>query len=322
LAEDDTAFVASVLSDLNRFPSVPDRLQQGMLNYLYLGRLMLHQNGLGAAEEFTTEDGAPIFNTAEAYFDGNSLGAVIGGAVTAIGQDFTKSSLGVGGMNFSLLLNRSVDFDQYFAILRSAYPDPLDQQILFGVIQMLWDSGETSGYVQHMTNRTYRGTPPKTVLMTVAFGDHQVTNSSADIIARTLDIPIYQPTLPEGADDTGAEVEEETVSGEEAETDSRFYDLAPIREFPHIGSAFFYWYSGTLPPPNGNITPIMGPLYEENCSGPAAEERVECLDPHEDPRRQPEVMEQKDAFFKPDGTVTNVCHDEPCEAKPRSEFDY
>ena len=40
------------------------------------------------------------------------------------------------------------------------------------------------------------------------------------------------------------------------------------------------------------------------------------------PRRQPEVIAQKKAFLKPEGTITNVCKDEVCVGKPRSEFDY
>ena len=50
-------------------------------------------------------------------------------------------------MNYSTLLDRSVDFDQYAEVLRAAYPNSLDQQLVFGVLQMLWDRGETSGYV-------------------------------------------------------------------------------------------------------------------------------------------------------------------------------
>jgi hypothetical protein len=33
-------------------------------------------------------------------------------------------------------------------------------------------------------------------------------------------------------------------------------------------------------------------------------------------------MELKDEFFQPDGTVKDVCREEPCLAKPRPEFDY
>jgi len=308
LSEGDVGFVAQVLGDISKFPAVADRLQQAILNYLYLGRLMVNVDGLGSAEEFMTDSGANMLNTDEAYWDGNSQGAILGGAVTAVAQDWTKAVLGVGGMGYATLLNRSVDFQEYFAIMRQAYPDPIEQQVIYGVMQMLWDRGETAGYVQHLTTRPYDLTPPHTVLMTVAFGDHQVANITADTIARSLGIEVYKPELPEGADDVPA--------------DDRFWDLDGIEQFPHEASALYYWYSGTLPPPNGNITPVQGPLYAAECSGAAAETEVKCMDPHEDPRRQQGVRAQKDAFFQPDGVIINVCDDEPCEATPRSELDY
>jgi len=308
LSEGDVPFVATVLGDLSLFPSVPDRLQQAILNYLYLGRLMVNESGLGSDKAFQTTSGANMLDTSSAYFDGNSQGAILGGAITAVAQDWTKAVLGVGGMGYATLLNRSVDFDKYFAIMRLAYPDPVEQQILFAVIQMLWDRGETSGYVQHLTDRAYDTTPPHQVLMTVAFGDHQVANVTADNIARTLKLPLYHPVLPKGADDVSSA--------------ARFFNLSPIRKFPYSGSAYEYWYSGTLPPPNGNITPIQGPLYAANCQGTAADTSPKCTDPHGDPRRQPGVMEQKDAFFKPDGKVINVCNDKPCISKTKSELGY
>lgn len=308
LSDPDTGYAATVAGNLNAFPSMADRLQQAILNYLYLGRLFVNLDGFPSSSEFVNDDGALILNNGEAFWDGNSQGAILGGAVTAVAQDWTKAVLGVGGMGYSTLLSRSVDFDPFFDFMAVSYPDAVDQQLVFGLMQMLWDRGETSGYVQHLTDRPYSLTPPHKVIMDVAFGDHQVANITADIIARTLGIPLYEPALPDEAD--------------EVESSNRFYDLDPIRAFPHDGSALFYWYSGTLAPPSGNITPRMGTAWDENCSTPEAEESVLCSDPHEDPRRQPEVIQQKDAFFTPEGLVENVCHDEPCVATPRSELDY
>ncbi|MEZ5237930.1 MAG: hypothetical protein R2716_02900 [Microthrixaceae bacterium] len=308
LADPDTIYAGRLAGDISLFPSMPDRLQQAILNYLYLGRLLVNVDGFPSSDEFATEGGAIMLNNDEAYWDGNSQGAILGGAVTAVAQDWTKAVLGVGGMNYSTLLSRSVDFDPFFDILDAAYPDPLEQQLIFGLMQMLWDRGETSGYVQHLTNRPYNLTPPHQVIMNVAFGDHQVANITADNIARTLGIPVYEPILPEGV-----------IEGEFSE---RFFGLDAIEQFPYAGSALFYWYSGTLDTPVGNITTIMGDEWMQQCSEPGADEEPPCVDPHEDPRRQPEVIEQKDAFFTAEGLVTDVCNEEPCLARPRSEFDY
>jgi len=313
LSEGDIGNAIAALSDINNFPSVPDRLQQAMLNTLFLGRLLLNQNGLGAAPEFQTSAGANMLNNAQVYYDGNSQGGIFGGAVTAVSQDWTKAVLGVTGMNYSTLLNRSVDFDEYAVVLRDNYPDALEQQLVFGMLQMLWDRGETSGYVQHLTDRAYDRTPKHQVLMTVAFGDHQVATITADNIARTLKLPIYRPTLP---DDTQPMLDVDTPQPR------FFFNVSPIRKFPLDGSALYYWYDGTLPPPLGNITPTMSSAYQQQCAGTKADTQVQCQDPHGVPRRMPQVIAQKKAFFKPEGVITNVCRDEPCLGKPRSEFDY
>ena len=178
---------------------------------------------------------------------------------------------------------------------------------------MLWDRGETSGYVQHLTDRAYDRTPKHQVLMTVAFGDHQVATITADNIARTLKLPIYEPTLPKKT---------EPMQGVTTSQNDFFYNLGPIRKFPLDGSALYYWYQGTLAPPLGNITPEMSAAYQAQCQGAAAETERQCEDPHEMPRRQPQVIAQKKAFFQDEGVITNVCKDEPCLGKPRSEFDY
>jgi hypothetical protein len=68
----------------------------------------------------------------------------------------------------------------------------------------------------------------------------------------------------------------------------------------------------------------MSQRWIAGCSGANADQAdsPRCADPHEDPRRQPEVIEQKRAFFQPGGAITNVCRDQPCIAKQADEFDY
>lgn len=311
LAAEDVGFASQALSDISLFPSIPDRLQQSMLNTLYLGRLMIHLNGLGNAPEFQTTSGANMINTESAYFDGNSEGGIMGGAVTAVAQDWTNAVLGVTGMNYSTLLQRSVDFDQFALILRASYPNALDQQLVFGLIQMLWDRGETSGYVQHLTDRAYERTPAHVVILDVAFGDHQVAPITAQNIARTLRMPIYKPTLSATSAPLGIQP-------------FWFWNLPGIRKFPYEGSALVVWDSGTMAPPSGNITPIMSERWIAECSGENAgnADSALCADPHEDPRRQPAVMQQKLAFFQPKGKVINVCKDQACTSLPSSELGY
>ena len=78
--------------------------------------------------------------------------------------------------------------------------------------------------------------------------------SAGDNIARTLKLPIYRPTLPDGT---------QPMLGVDTPQPLFFFNLTPIRKFPLDGSALYYWYDGTLPPPLGNITPTMSTAYQE-----------------------------------------------------------
>ncbi|MFD0852817.1 hypothetical protein ACFQ07_11305, partial [Actinomadura adrarensis] len=180
MASEDVPNVVSALTDLTRFQTVADRLQQGMLNFIFLGRAMTE--GFTGHQAFQTADGKPLIDTkTQLTYDGNSQGGIMGGALTAVSPDIRRAVLGVPAMNYSTLLNRSSDYPVYGQVLSAAYPDKLDQQIAFGLIQMLWDRGEANGYAHHMTNDPLPGTPAHKVLMHVAFGDHQVAPVAAEV---------------------------------------------------------------------------------------------------------------------------------------------
>jgi len=306
MSEGDVGNAAQILGDISKFPSMPDRTQQGMLDSLFLARVMIRPDGFGADPAFRNDAGSSIIDTTTAYYDGNSQGGIIGGAVTAIAQDWTRAVLGVPGMDYSTLLSRSVDFESYFAILRSAYPDQLDQQVIYGVLQMLWDRAEADGYAQHMTDHPYPGTPAHVVLLHAAFGDHQVANVAAEVEARTIGAELRTPALAPGRS-----------------TDTRpFFGLDPIESYPHAGSALIYFDSGTLAAPAGNITPASSAEYHASCDVVAdPETSVPCHDPHEDPRRATASISQKDAFFGPSGALTDTCDGKPCTAVPRFRLD-
>ena len=85
---------------------------------LFLGRAMV------AADGFRARPGvvAGAFDASQRlFYDGNSQGGIEGGALTAIAPDFDRAVLGVPGMNYSTLLQRSVDFAPFRALLEGAY---------------------------------------------------------------------------------------------------------------------------------------------------------------------------------------------------------
>ncbi|HCS28892.1 MAG TPA: hypothetical protein DIW43_15645, partial [Spongiibacteraceae bacterium] len=195
-ATGDVPNVLSVLLDLSNFPVIPDASQQGLLNFLFLARALRHENGFGAHEAFQL-DGKPVFDNREIFYDGNSQGGITGGPIVALSKDVKRGVFGVVGMNYSTLLRRSVDFDgefnpaepglpPYALPLYLSYPDDLDRDIGFSLMQMLWDRSENNGYAHHITDNSALNGPDNQVLLQPAYADHQVTHWSAQVMARTI----------------------------------------------------------------------------------------------------------------------------------------
>ncbi len=283
MSEEDIGNAVAILQDFSRFPTLPDRGQQGLVNTLFLGRLMIHPRGLASHPAFQDADGRSLIDPRELYYDGNSQGGIMGGAATAISIDWRRAVLGVTGMNYSLLLHRSVDWSTFDAIFRPSYPDELERTIMLTVAQMLWDRADTDGYAQHLTDDPLPGTPPHKVLMHIAFGDHQVAPASAEIEARTIGARIHTPAVSPGR----------------LPDLEPYWGIEPIPSYPYDGSAIVIWDSGAPVPPLVNLAPSEG------------------SDPHEDPRADPAARRQKAAFLAPDGAVIDVCGGAPCTAEPR-----
>jgi hypothetical protein len=305
----DLPTVATILQDLSHFPKMADRTQQGFLNFMYLGRAMIHSDGFASAPEFQTATGASVIDAERLFYDGNSQGGILGGSLTALAPDFDRAVLGVPGMNYSTLLRRSVDFDLYAkgefggavcdelpdefdAFCEAApqdtpvglydnYPNQLERPLILSLIQMLWDRGEANGYAHHMTTDPLPNTPPHEALLHVAFGDHQVAQVTAEVEARTIGAVTNATPLDPG----------------------RHSDVEPLWDIPrvdfatpHQGSALVYWDSGSPTPPTENIPPREG------------------QDPHSHPRNDVKARQQKAAFLSVDGAVTEVCGGGPCYA--------
>lgn len=346
MSEPDIPAAIGALGDLSKFGPMVDRMMQGILGQLALARALRHPKGFaqhpafqpcnGPASAFCVQPPVSTFAGGAVFFDGNSQGGIMGAAATAVSNEWDRAVLGVPGMGYSMLLNRSTDWSTYSAVLKPAYPEPEVEQLLFGLMQMLWDRGEGSGYIHHLTDDPLPGTEEHQVLLEAAFGDHQVANVTTEIMARTVEMEVHEPALAEGRHPDAAPL----------------YGLSPISFYPARTSALFYWDSGTLAPPPGNINPTASAEYEASCpAGPDAPSTTttdsvaasgssgsagpgsgagnvgssdqgegasaECADPHEDPRDQPGFWEQKRIFFE-SATVIDPCGGEPCRAVPES----
>jgi hypothetical protein len=263
----DSGSVLAALADMSNFPMLVDRMQQGFVNFLYLQRALVHPNGMATDPSFQVDPDGPggvpassAINTSlgantRGQYMGISQGGIMGGALTALSPDADYGVLGVPGINYSTLLRRSVDSDDYFKNptigLYKYYPNESDRMLLLSLVQLLWDRGEGNGYAHFVTDNALPNTPPHQVLMRVAFGDHQVANVTAEVAARTFGAKVYFPALQPG----------------------RHWDVDPFLGLPKAstfpwkdGSIMVYYDGGPVnfngrqrqgaaPPPIGNVPP-------------------------------------------------------------------
>lgn len=298
MMEDDIPTAAVALSDLSKFSPIPDGLQQGFVDFMYLGRLLKSPNGFTTSPAFQFDGGTSVLAPNQLYYYGNSQGGIAGGALTAVEPDLTRSVLYVPGMNYSTLLTRSVDFGDYAQILYPSYPDEQVRPLLLSMIQMEWDRGEPDGYAQHMTSDPLPDTPAHHVLLEMAYGDHQVANVTTQVEARTIGAPLRQPALdtnrlPSGFDEPfyGQDTLG-SLSGPAADGNGMFiWDIGPKRMDPTL--------HGTDPPPITNTAP-------NDSFG---------IDPHDTVIRASNLIRAQIAdFLKVNGKITDPCGLTPCYA--------
>ena len=284
LTDADEPFAGQVVANLNLFPVIVDRLQQAVLNTLFLGRLMISPQGFASNPDFQV-GGRPAIDTSNLYYDGNSQGGIMGGVTLAVSPDVRRAVLGVTGMDYgNLLLARSTDFTTFSTLLGFTYPDASMYPVILDLLDQLWDRGDPDGYAPYMTSHPLPDTPPHQVLMQIAYGDFQVSMYAGAAEARTAGVPAYEPAL----------------DPDRARERNLFYGIPAISHYPFNGSAIEIWDSGpgrVQEPPVGNIPPTAGATN---------------IDPHPDPRSTPAAQQQISDYLEPNGAVVNVCGRAPC----------
>jgi hypothetical protein len=232
----DLGTIAGFLPDLSGFPQLAERLHQGVLNQLVLARLLRSPSGFASDPAFRVGN-MPLLDTSGVYYYGNSEGGIEGGVVMALSQDVIRGVLGVAAANYSTLLQRSRAFEPFLALLRDAYPDPVDRGLLVGLVQQLWDRSEPNGWYHHTIAGLGPGTPPHLVLVLMARGDAEVANLGTEIMVRSMGVPQLEPV-------------NQPVEG------------VPQVTGPFAGSAFVESEFGVPPPPTTNTPPAANDVHE------------------------------------------------------------
>jgi hypothetical protein len=290
LARGDKPYDIQAMMHLSRFPAMVDRMQQGVLNMLYLGRLMINPHGLASDPAFQ-RGGRPVIDTSHLFYDGNSTGGIQGGITTAVAPDFRRAVLGVTGVDWAnLLIPRTSGIGSLGVIAFCRFPDLSLRPVILDLMQQLWDRGDPDGYAPYMTSHPLADTPSHTVLMQIAYGDKEVPMYAAAVEARTIGAFAYQPALD--------------LATNRIRDRNLLFGVPTIPSYPFAGSAIVVWDAGpglVRPPPVASIPGLV------NAPPPN-------FDPHEVVSYTPAAQAQISDFLEPNGAVIDVCNDQPCRA--------
>lgn len=228
MSDDDIVVAASLLSDLNGFPKLTERLMQGVINQLVLTRTMA---GVCALDESFEVNGQTAFDPEQRYFLGISLGSIMGATTLSLSQDIDRAVLHVGGNVLPMMEARSINFEQFETVYSGWYPSRIDREFYWSVFGHLWEKAEPVTFLPHLIDDPLEGTQPKSVLYQIALNDAEVPNIASDAAGRTAGFELLTPTPHEvwGMEDAPAT--------------------------PYEGSAMIYWDCGDPDVPLGNEPP-------------------------------------------------------------------
>jgi hypothetical protein len=290
MSASDIPNVERNLNDMSTFNTQVDHMLQGLVNFQFLGRLLNSPAGFASNPAFQSSSGMALFQVGKCTFMGYSQGGIMGGAVSAVSTEWTRVILGVPGMDYGgLLLQRSVDWNEFAAIYDKAYTNPVDQEVVLQLAQVLWDRGENEGYAEHLTSRPLPGIPAKQVFIIENYGDHQVANVSAEMLARTIGAQNHQPAFNAsflgGTSRTNVPVVVQ-------------WGLSKLDQTKAAEAGLVLWDYGTPTPPTTDLAP-NGPAYG--------------ADPHGDGRGNASLLTQITTFLTT-GVIPDVCGGQACQS--------
>lgn len=238
MAEDDyMPIVGWITGDVGQFHMSVDRQHQGMINSLLAMRMM---KGRFARDPQVQFAGHSAIDPTQAYYRGDSQGGIFGVTYLALSTDVSRGILGEPGMPYNLLLPRSRDFTEFFVVLKGAYPNGLDLQLVLGCLQLMWDRTEPAGYSPYVTPadsaQRLPGTPQHQVMLVAAMGDYQVTPLGAQMIARSVGAQNLVPVVREvyGLPESGT-----PVDGGSGYLEFDYHlPLVPVTNVPPTGASF------------------------------------------------------------------------------------
>jgi hypothetical protein len=181
MSADDAPGVIALTSDLTEFAIIADGLVQGIAQTHVLAESV--QSSLpGLLAEI---DDRIVLDPDRVFWFGGSQGGIFGATVLATSETMARGILAVPGNNYATLLQRSINFGQFFTLLRNNYGSAADIATLIALAQLQWDWTDPVSWLRRMLHEPLADGRRREALFLISKADKQVAVVTNEIAART-----------------------------------------------------------------------------------------------------------------------------------------
>lgn len=191
MSSNDIANVLLVLNNYNLADQIFDPMLQGINNHIALVQAI---RGPMASGLFVDTENNSLVDINKIYYYGLSQGGIFGATIVAYDPHITRAALGVGAANYSMMLERSLDWPIYRTVMIGAYDHPLHVSLLLTLMQMRWDHTEPSNVIADLPGTPFPDNGEKQILMQMGYADSEVPNLATEYQARTMGLSLLGPT--------------------------------------------------------------------------------------------------------------------------------
>ncbi len=184
--------IETIFDEPNTVLGFTDRIHQAMVNWMSVTAAF--DGALAKQDAFHHPDtGTLLYDTAEPYYLGISMGHILGGVSAALNPRFRRYALEVGGAGYTLMMFRAQPFRQFLFAMASIVTDPLDQQKVAAVGQRHFDRIDPGIYARYVRKQPLANSPERQLLLQVGLGDRLVPNVASYFHARMLGAQLTGP---------------------------------------------------------------------------------------------------------------------------------
>jgi hypothetical protein len=192
LTTNDLPYVVDAVNDFNLGAHVSEKLAQSIIDFMSLETAT--RTTFAASPQFSFNN-QPVIDPAHVYYVGGSLGGIMGNVFMAYDPNITQGVLAVPGGNWSMLIERSVAWNDLQPALMASYADLDVHQILIAMLGMALEPYDAITTAEHVLQNPLPNTPVKNILIWYGLGDCYVSNITTEMVARTMGIQILAPSV-------------------------------------------------------------------------------------------------------------------------------